>query len=383
MWMNHTPVDPSKGKPDYHLTTDMADKAIEWVTAMRSNAPGRPWAMYWATGANHAPHQSPKAWRDKYKGRFDMGYDKAREMVLANQKKLGIVPPDTVLTARPQDIPAWDSLSAEQKKLYARQMEAFAAQLSHADYEFGRIIDALDRTGQLENTIVIVFPDNGASAEGDRGGTYNEFRFANGVPTSDAQNMKYYDSWGGPATFNHYAAGWAMAGNTPFRYSKQMVHPGGTRDPLVISWPKGIKDKGGIRTQFTHVIDIGPTVLAAAGVAQPTEVNGIKQIPYDGAAFNATFDDPQAKTRSTQYFEMYGNRSLYKDGWLAVTLHAQRQPWDLAKRAPFEDDVWELYNLNEDFSGARDVAALYPDKLKELQQVWERRGAQVQCLPAL
>lgn len=371
MWSDHTPIEPYLGKPDYILSRDLADKAIDWLTGMKSFAPDRPWALYWATGAAHAPHQASARWLQHYRGRFDGGWDQARDVILAKQKALGIVPPDTQLSARPAEIPAWDSLTAKQRKLYSRQMEAFAALVSEADHEFGRILDTLERTGQLDNTLIMVLSDNGASAEGDRSGSYNEYRFLNGVKTPDELNEKFLDRWGSEATFAHYSAGWAMAGNTPFRYYKQTVHPGGTRSPLIVSWPKGIAARGEVRDQFLHVIDIAPTVLEAARIPSPRRVDGIEQGPLEGAAFNATFDAAAARTRDSQYFEMYGHRAYYEDGWLAVTLHGQRMPWNVALRAPFDQDVWELYHLEGDFAGARDLAAQSPEKLAAMRASWD------------
>ena len=272
MYENHRPVNPFLGKPEYHLSTDMADRAIYWITAHRSVSPDRPFMMQWAPGATHAPHHAPAAYREKYRGAFDAGWDAARAQILNNQIARGIFPAGTKLSARSEDIPAWDSLTPEQKKMYARQMEAFAAQLEHVDHEIGRIIAALDRTGALDNTLIMVTSDNGASGEGGLEGTHNEMLVLNGIPkTAMEENMKRYDQWGTAETDNHYHAGWAMAGNTPFKHFKQTVHNGGIADPLIIHWPKGIKARGELRTQYHHIIDIAPTLLNAAGLELPPE----------------------------------------------------------------------------------------------------------------
>ena len=370
MWANHTPIEPAQGKPDYHLSTDMADQAISFITGLKSARPGRPFFMYWATGAVHAPHHAPADWIEKYKGRMDMGWDKAREMIFARQKAAGVVPEDTQLTPRPDIIPAWDSLPADARRMYARQMEVFAAQLSHADHEFGRIVATLERIGELDNTLIIVASDNGASAEGGLGGTYSEARSYNGLTyTSYQENLKRYDEWGGPDTYPHFHAGWAVAGNTPFKWFKQQAHRGGQQDPLVISWPKSIKAQGEIRTQYHHIIDIMPTILEAAGIEAPESVDGVKQQPLDGIAMNYSFDDASAEDRRTvQYYEMFGNRGIYADGWKAVARHGERMPWNnIGASVPYENDAWELYDLSSDFAESRDLAASNPQKLTQLQ----------------
>lgn len=376
LWSDHMPIDPSKGKPNYHLTTDLSEKAVYFITGTKSARPDRPFFMFWATGAMHAPHHAPKKWRDKYKGKFDMGWDKAREQILANQKKLGIVPQDTELSPRVDDIPAWDSLNSEQKKMYARQMEAFAAQLEHTDYEFGKILDTLERIGELDNTLIIITSDNGASGEGGLEGAHNEFKFLNGITKTEfSENIKHYDRWGDASTYPHYHSGWAMAGNTPFKYFKQSTHRGGQHDPLIISWPDKIKAKGEIRNQYHHIIDLVPTILEATNTKAPKKVNGVKQQPIDGVAMNYTFNNPKAKDKhTTQYYELFGNRAIYKDGWKAVTMHAQRMPWNVNVVAPFEDDVWELYNVEEDFAENNNLANKYPKKLKQLQKQWDKEA---------
>ena len=372
MWADHTPIEPAAGKPDYHLSTDMADKAISFITGLKSARPERPFFMYWATGAVHAPHHAPADWIEKYKGRMDMGWDKAREMIFARQKEMGVIPEDTQMPPRPDIIPAWDSLPADARRMYARQMEVFAAQLSHADYEFGRIIAMLEQIGELDNTLIIVASDNGASAEGGLGGTYSEARAYNGLTyTSYQENLKRYDEWGGPDTYPHFHAGWAVAGNTPFKWFKQQAHRGGQHDPLVISWPNGIKAQGEIRSQYHHIIDIMPTVLEAAGIELPEFVDGVKQQPLDGIAMNYSFDNIDAKDRRTvQYYEMFGNRAIYANGLKAVARHGDRMPWNnIGVSLPYEDDTWELYDLSNDFAESRDLAAENPEKLAALQLV--------------
>lgn len=375
MWANHTPIEPALGKPDYHLSTDMADQAISYITGLKSARPDRPFFMYWATGAVHAPHHAPKDWIEKYKGRMDMGWDEAREIIFKRQKALGVVPEDTQLPPRPDIIPAWDSLPADAKRMYARQMEVFAAQLSHADYEFGRIVAMLERIGELDNTLIIVASDNGASAEGGLGGTYSEARSYNGLTyTSYQENLKRYDEWGGPDTYPHFHAGWAVAGNTPFKWFKQQAHRGGQQDPLVISWPKNIKAQGEIRTQYHHIIDIMPTILEAADIEVPELVDGVKQQPLAGVAMNYSFDKAKADDRRTvQYYEMFGNRAIYADGWKAVARHGKRMPWDnIGASVPYEDDAWELYDLSRDFAESRNLAADNPQKLSTLQTLLDQ-----------
>ncbi|MBT3393194.1 MAG: arylsulfatase [Elusimicrobiaceae bacterium] len=376
LWTDHTPIDPSKGKPNYHLTTDLADKAVEFITGTKSARPDRPFFMFWATGAMHAPHHATKYWIDKYKGKFDMGWDEARKQILARQKKFGIVPQDTELSPRIPEIPAWDSLTAEQKKMYARQMEVFAAQLEHTDYEFGKILNTLERIGELDNTLIIITSDNGASGEGGLEGTHNEFKMLNGIPKTEfTENIKRYDRWGDASTYPHYHAGWAMAGNTPFKYFKQTTHRGGQQDPLIISWPKEIKAKGEIRNQYHHIIDLTPTILEATNTPAPKMVDGIKQMPMDGIPMNYSFNNSGAKDKRTmQYYEMFGNRAIYKDGWKAVAIHANRMPWNANVVAPFEDDVWELYNVKEDFAENNNLAEKYPKKLKQLKKLWDEQA---------
>ncbi len=383
MYENHRAVNPFLGKPEYHLSTDMADRAIYWITAHRSVSPDRPFMMQWAPGATHAPHHAPAAYREKYRGAFDAGWDAARAQILNNQIARGIFPAGTKLSARSEDIPAWDSLTPEQKKMYARQMEAFAAQLEHVDHEIGRIIAALDRTGALDNTLIMVTSDNGASGEGGLEGTHNEMLVLNGIPkTAMEENIKRYDQWGTAETDNHYHAGWAMAGNTPFKHFKQTVHNGGIADPLIIHWPKGIKARGELRTQYHHIIDIAPTLLNAAGLELPAEVDGVKQMPFDGVSMKYSFDKAEAATtHPVQYYEMFGNRALYDNGWKAVTLHGNRMPWVIAGTFDFDQDVWELYNLKDDPTETHNLAFSNPQKLEELKQKWEEEAIKYNVYP--
>lgn len=372
LWRDNSLIPTEPPGKNYYLTTDLADRAIEFVTGIKSAAPERPFYLYWATGAVHGPHQSTAPWRERYKGKFDMGWDAARQQVFARQKALGIVPRSAKLAPRNDLIPLWSSLNPEQKKMYSRQMEAFAAQLSEADHEFGRILETLERTGQLDDTMIFIVSDNGASAEGGLEGLYREMRFANGLPTTLQDNLAHYDEWGGPATTPHYHAGWAMAGNTPFRYFKQSAHEGGARVPMILSWPKGIAARG-VRSQYGHVIDISPTILEAAGIEPPPAVDGVAQQRIDGVALNYSFASPKAPERHTvQYYELWGNRGIYANGWKAAVEH-RGTPWNFQHNTPFRDDVWRLYAPG-DFTEATDVAARYPAKLEELKAIWHREA---------
>ncbi|BAY37769.1 sulfatase [Nostoc sp. NIES-2111] len=370
-------------KPDYHLTPDLVDHAIAWIRNQQSIAPEKPFFTYLATGATHAPHHAPKEWIDKYKGKFDQGWDKLREESFARQKQLGVIPANTQLTPRPQELPAWDSLSAEQQKLYAHMAEVFAGFLGHTDYEVGRLINAVDQLGELDNTLVIyIVGDNGASAEGGLTGSVNELQVFNGVPENLQQLLAAYDDLGSPKTFNHFPAAWAWAVNTPFQWTKQIAsHFGGTRNPLVISWGKNIQDQGGIRSQFHHVIDIAPTILEVTGIAAPKEVNGVKQQPIEGTSLAYTFDQPDAPSRrKTQYFEMLGNRAIYDQGWVAAARHG-RLPWERTVKGNFDTDEWELYNIAEDFSEANNLAQDNPEKLEKLQKLFLKEAQKHQVLP--
>ncbi len=375
LWEDHRPTENWVGKPGYHLTTDLADRAIDNLTSHASISPDRPFFMFWAPSAMHSPHQVEKKYIDLYKGKFDMGWDKAREMIFANQMKMGLLPAGTKLSNGIPEIPKWDSLSAQQKKLYARQMEVFAGMMTQTDEQIGRIIDTLKRTGQYDNTLVILTADNGTSGEGGLNGLYTESLVLNGMQASLEENMKHYDEWGGPTTYPHYHAGWAMAGNTPFKYCKQIVHNGGVADALIITWPKGIQAKGEIRNQYSFITDIMPTALEATGTQFMPEIDGIPQVPIDGISLMYTFNNAAAPSaRTEQYYEQLGNRAMYKDGWKAVTIHGNRMPWVVAGTFPFDKDVWELYNLNEDFSETNDLAAQNPQKLEELKKEWDEQA---------
>ncbi|MCP3469999.1 arylsulfatase [Bradyrhizobium sp. CCGUVB1N3] len=385
LYENMTPIEPYLGNPNYILDIDLADKAIAWMRMQHALAPTKPWLVYYATGTAHAPHHAPKDWIAKYKGQFDRGWDKVREETLARQIKLGVVPANTKLTARPEQLPAWDSLSADQKRLYARMMEVYAGALSHADYNIGRLLDAVEQSGQMDNTLVIfMMGDNGASAEGSLQGTTNEVATAgNGVTESLPFLLSMIDELGGPLTYNHYPVGWAHAMDTPMQWTKQIAsHLGGTRNGMVISWPARIKDKGGLRSQFCHVIDIVPTIYEAAKITPPDMLDGVKQKPIDGVSFVYTFEAAGAQPQHTaQYFEMLGNRAIYKDGWMASTTPL-RLPWVTLGAEPNPDDFkWELYNIAEDFSQSNNLAAKSPEKLKELQDAFDVEARKYNVYP--
>jgi arylsulfatase A-like enzyme len=348
-------------------------------------APAKPWLMYYATGTAHAPHHAPKDWIEKYRGKFDQGWDKLREETLARQLRLGVVPAGTQLTKRPEQIPAWDTLSSDQRRLYARMMEVYAGALSHADHHIGRVLDAVQESGQLDNTLVIfMMGDNGASAEGSMQGTTNEIATAaNGIAESLPYLLSMMDKLGSDQGYNHYPVGWALAMDAPMQWTKQVAsHFGGTRNGMVISWPARIKDKGGLRSQFSHVIDIVPTIYEAAGIAPPTIMDGAKQKPLEGTSLVYTFDKADAPTRhTTQYFELAGNRAIYKDGWMASTTPL-RLPWISAGVEPNPDDFkWELYHIAEDFSQANDLAQKEPAKLKELQEAFDAEAKKYNVYP--
>jgi len=368
--------------PGYHFTTDMTNQAINWVSAQQTLTPDKPFYMYFAPGATHAPHHVPKEWIEKYKGQFDQGWDNLREETFARQKQLGIIPADAKLTPRPREIPAWDGMNSDQKRLFERQMETFAGFAEHTDHEVGRLVAQLEAMGELDNTVFFyIVGDNGASAEGGPEGSYNEMMALNGIVGTADQMMGHIDDWGGPTTFPHFAIGWAWAGNTPFQWTKQVAsHFGGTRNGMVLHWPKGIKAKGEIRSQFHHVIDVAPTILDAAHIPEPKVVNGIEQYPMDGVSMLYTVDDAKAKDRRTiQYFEMFGNRGIYHDGWVACTRHSI--PWLMVPLPPLIDDVWELYNIDKDFSEADNLASKEPAKLKELQAVFMKEAIRNHVLP--
>ncbi|MHC4911206.1 MAG: sulfatase-like hydrolase/transferase [Planctomycetota bacterium] len=372
MWNDHT---PEPYRETWHLDKDLADRAIHWITGHKSLKPEDPFMMLWASGSMHSPHHAPTEYIDLYRGKFDDGWDVAREAIIENQKRLGIVPANTQLSPRIDEIPAWDSLNADEKRLYARQMEVFAAQMTLVDHEIGRVVDELERIGELENTLIFVTADNGASGEGGLSGTFNETYVLNGLQTPFEASLAQYDAWGDATTYPHYHAGWAMAGNTPFKYFKQSEHRGGQHDHLVVHWPKGILAKGEIRDQYHHITDIAPTILEAAKAEVPEVYHGVPQQPMTGVAMNYSFNNGSAPNRKErQYYEMFGNRAIWQDGWKAVTLHANRMPWELAVVLPFDQDKWELYNVEEDFSESNDLAEVYPEKLEELKRVFDEEA---------
>jgi arylsulfatase len=379
MWNDHTPEPYRKS---VHLDQDLADRAIEWITGHKSIKADLPFMMLWASGSMHSPHHAPDSHIDKYKGKFDMGWDKAREEIIERQITLGIVPADTKLTERIDEIPAWDSLSAVEKSLYARQMEVFAAQMEWVDLQIGRVVAELERIGELDNTLIFVTSDNGASGEGGLAGTFNETYVLNGLQTPMEANLRAQEDWGRENTYPHYHAGWAMAGNTPFRYFKQSEHRGGQQDHLVVHWPNGIKAKGEIRSQYHHISDIAPTIMEAAGIEVPEKHHGVPQQPMDGVSLIYSFDDAAAPNRKErQYYEMFGNRAIWVDGWKAVTLHANRMPWDVNVVLPFENDEWELYHVAEDFSESTNLAEQNPEKLAELIEIFDEEAWKYNVYP--
>jgi arylsulfatase len=395
LFKDHTQITPWIGHPGYNLTTDMADEAIKYMHVLNASAPDKPFFVYYVPGGTHSPHQPTKEWIAKFKGKFDMGYEKLREQIFENQKKLGVIPPDTQLTPWPdgQDayggakLPRWDSLSFVQKKLYAREAEVFAAYAAYTDYEIGRVIQEVQNEGKLDNTLIIyICGDNGTSAEGTEEGTYNTLTAYNGIlKLPEALQMLHYEDWGSDKTYPHMAVQWSWAFDTPFKWMKQVAsHFGGTRQGMAISWPGHISDVGGIRSQFHHMIDIVPTLLEATGIKAPELVNGIKQKPIEGVSMAYTFDKANANAPSkheTQYFEMVGNRAIYHDGWVAATTPPVA-PWLLGAKMPELGDYhWELYNVAKDFSENNDLAAQQPDKLKEMQALFLTEAGKYQVFP--
>jgi arylsulfatase A-like enzyme len=379
------PMDPPKtAEEGYHFTEDMTDKAIGWVRQQKSLMPDKPFFMYFAPGATHAPHHVPKEWADKYQGKFDQGWDKLREETFARQKKLGVVPRDCELTKRHPQIPAWDEVDPKIKPVLARQMEVYAGFMEHTDFQVGRLIEALKDLEVLDDTLFyVIVGDNGASAEGGPQGTLNELIHLNGIEEIETPEFlsKRINQFGGPEAFNHYAVGWAHAMDTPYQWTKQVAsHWGGTRNGTIVHWPKGIKAKGEIRSQFFHVIDVAPTILQAAGIPEPTIVNSVQQCPLEGTSMLYSFDDAKATERhETQYFEMFCNRGIYHKGWSAVTRHST--PFLLEPMLPFDDDVWELYDGSKDWTQARNLAKEKPEKLHELQRLWLIEAAKYNVLP--
>jgi arylsulfatase A-like enzyme len=388
LFRNTSQVFPWVGKPGYNLITDMADDAINYMNGLNAAAPDKPFFVYYVPGGTHSPHQPKKEWIEKFKGKFDMGWEKLREQIFANQKRLGVIPANTQLTPWPDTLPKWDSLSFVQKKLYAREAEVFAAYAAYTDDEIGRVIKAVEDMGKLDNTLIIyISGDNGTSAEGTLEGTPNQMTAYNGIlKLPEAELMLHYEDWGSDKTYPHMSVAWSWAFDTPFKWTKQVAsHFGGTRQGMVISWPGHITDAGGIRTQFHHMIDIVPTILEVSGIQAPATVNGIAQKPIEGVSMAYTFDRANANApskRDTQYFEMFANRGIYHDGWYACTTPPV-PPWLLgtAKLPEINDYKWELYNIAEDYSQYNDVADKNPDKLRELQALFLTEAAKYQVLP--
>jgi arylsulfatase len=381
-----TPIEPPKtAEEGYHFTEDMTDKAIAWVRQQKALMADKPFFMYFAPGACHAPHHVPKEWADKYKGKFDQGWDKLREEILAQQKSLGVVPQYAELTKRPDDIRAWDEVDPKMKPVLAREMEVYAGFLEHTDHHIGRLIDTLKDLQILDDTVIyVIIGDNGASAEGTPNGSFNEIIMVNGAAALETPEfmMERIDKFGSPEAYNHYAVGWAHAMDTPYQWTKQVAsHWGGTRNGTIVHWPRGIKAKGEIRSQFCHVTDVAPTVLEVAGLPQPTIVNSVQQAPMEGVSMAYSFDDGKAaEQHDLQYFEMFCNRGIYHNGWSAVTRHST--PWVVTPNLPaFDNDVWELYDGNTDWSQSHDLAKAMPEKLHELQRLWLIEATKYNVLP--
>jgi arylsulfatase len=383
LFLGTSPVEPwGTAEDGYHFSEDMVDKAIAWLQGIHTMTPDKPFFLYTSFGATHAPHHVSPEWIEKYKGKFDKGWDAVREETLANMKKKGLVPENTQLTERPEGVRAWDELNSTEKKVYAKLMEVYAGFAEHTDAQVLRLIETLEELGEFDNTLFFyIAGDNGASAEGGLDGTVNELMALNGIPQELDDVLPRMDDIGSPKSFNHYPVGWAHAMNAPYQWTKQVAsHFGGTRNGMALSWPNGIKAKGEIRQQFHHVIDIVPTILEAAGLPEPYMVNGIAQKPIEGVSMNYTFDDSEAEDqRVTQYFEMFGNRGIYQDGWTAVTRHSI--PWILAENPSFDEDVWELYDTSKDWSQANDLSKEMPEKLKELQDLFLVEASKYNVFP--
>lgn len=385
LYENTVPVENTKTPEEgYHLVDDMTDKCVKWIGQQKALTPDQPFFVYFAPGATHAPHHVPKEWADKYKGKFDGGWDKLREETFARQKKLGVIPQDCELTARPDEIPAWDSTADDLKPVLRREAEVYAGYMEYTDYHVGKIFDTLDKLGIKDDTLIYyIIGDNGASAEGGLNGCFNEMSYFNGLDALETAEYltERIDKLGGPESYNHYAVSWAHAMNTPYQWTKQVAsHWGGTRNGTIVHWPTHIKGKGEIRSQFTHVIDVAPTILEAAGLPQPVSVNGMAQDPIEGTSFLYSFNDGAApETHTIQYFEMFGNRGIYCNGWTAVTKH--QTPWVRGAVLPaFDDDVWELYEPG-DWTQANDVSKTNTDKLHYLQRLWLMEAGRYKVLP--
>ena len=382
-----TPIEITRTPEEgYHLVEDMTDKAISWIGQQKALIPDKPFFVYFAPGATHAPHHVPKEWADNYKGKFDGGWDKLREETFARQKKLGVIPADSELTKRHKEIPAFDDMPEALKPVLRRQMENYAGFMEYTDHHVGRLLDSLEKLDILDDTLVYyIIGDNGASAEGTLNGTFNEMINFNGAAALETPEfmMERIDKFGGPESYPHYAVGWAHAMNTPYQWTKQVAsHWGGTRNGTIVHWPKGIKAKGELRTQFHHVIDLASTILEAAGLPEPISVNGVQQMPLQGVSMLYSFDDASApERRETQYFEMFGNRGIYHKGWTAVTRH--KTPWLLIgeQTPPFDDDIWELYFTTKDWTQANDVSKQFTEKLHELQRLWLIEAVRYNVLP--
>ncbi|KQM80944.1 arylsulfatase [Agromyces sp. Leaf222] len=383
-----TPVEPPKTPEEgYHLTEDLADHAIGWIRTQKALAPEKPFFVYFAPGATHAPHHVPKEWPEKYAGAFADGWDAQREKTFARQKELGVVPADAELTPRHAEIPAWDDMPDDLKPVLEREMEVYAGFLEHTDHHVGRVLDAIESLGVMDDTLIyVIIGDNGASAEGTLNGAFNEMANFNGMAALETPEFmrSKMDEFGSPSSYNHYAVGWAWAMDAPFQWTKQVAsHWGGTRNGTIVHWPNGIAEPGGLRSQFTHCIDVAPTILEAAGLPEPTMVNGVLQSPMEGTSMLYSFNDADAAERhDLQYFEMFGNRGIYHKGWSAVTKH--RTPWEMVggTLAAFDDDVWELYDgAAGDFSQSRDLSAEHPEKLHELQRLWLIEAVKYNVLP--
>lgn len=386
---NHRVEPPGSPAEGYHFTEDITDRAIQWITEQKAVTPSKPFFMYFAPGATHSPHHAPPEWIETYRGAFDDGWDVVREETLARQKEIGVVPGSTELPPRNPGVKAWDELTGDERRLFARQMEVYAGFLSHTDHHIGRLLEFLEHGGLLENTMVVFLSDNGASGEGGASGLVSEMSLFNLAPETLEEKLGKLDEWGSPSTHPHYATGWAMAGNTPNRWYKQMVHEGGVRDPLIIHWPARITEGGSVRSQFHHVVDVTPTVLEVLGLEMPAQVRGYEQMPLDGASMAYSFSDGGAPTpKKVQYFEMLGHRAVWAEGWKAVTAHVSSVfKWSFgledreASDGFFDDDVWELYDIDADFSEVRDLAAARPDKVREMVELWWGEAEKYKVLP--